>query len=61
MGRSGGGSGGGNRRNAAIAKFLGNLNEKKEALSAAIKTSPLTKSFEGGGSPGGARRLAVAG
>lgn len=58
MGSSGGGSGG-NRRNAAIAKFLGNLNEKKEALSAAIKTSPLTKGFEGAGSPGGVGSLVI--
>ena len=47
-------SGSGNRRNAAIAKFLGQLNEKKDALSHAIKTSPLSKGPEPGHNPSAA-------
>jgi len=49
------GGGGGNRRNAAVAKFLGQLNEKKDALSNAIKTSPLSKGLEASPKPDGPR------
>jgi hypothetical protein len=50
----GSGSGGGSKRNAAVAKFLGQLTEKKDALSNAIKSSPLAKGLEGSQSPAGA-------